>query len=132
MANSNPRDLPIPAGTVLRTTIQDNFDKLDEDQATIYRTIVSYAIYLSNITRLDIAYATGQLARMMAKPNTNHLSIAKGLLRYLKGTATAGITYKPTQLGDNYTVWSDATWGTEDDRKSFQGYVLVQHKGSIS
>jgi len=31
MANSNPRDLPIPAGTVLRTTIQDNFDKLDED-----------------------------------------------------------------------------------------------------
>ena len=108
MANSNPRDLPIPARTILQTTIQDNFDKLDKDQATIYRTIVSHAIYLSNITRLDIAYATGQLARIMAKPNTNHLLIAKGLLRYLKGIATARITYKPTQLGDNYTVWSDA------------------------
>jgi len=119
MANSNPRDLPIPAGTVLRTTIQDNFDKLDEDQAAIYRTIVSHAIYLSNITRLDIAYTTGQLARMMAKPNTNHLLIAKGLLRYLKGIATAGITYQPTQLEDDYIVWSDATWGIEDNRKSF-------------
>ena len=54
------------------------------------------------------------------------------MLRYLKGTATAGITYKPTQLGDNYTVWSDATWGTEDDRKSFQGYVLIRHRGAIS
>ena len=93
MANSNPRDLPIPARTVLRTIIQDNFDKLDEDQAAIYYTIVSYAIYLSNITRLDIVYATGQLARMMAKPNTNHLLIAKGLLRYLKGIAIARITY---------------------------------------
>jgi hypothetical protein len=93
MANSNPRDLPIPAGTVLQTTIQDNFDKLDKDQAIIYCTIVSYAIYLSNITRLDIAYAIGQLAQMMAKPNTNYLLIAKGLLQYLKGIAIAKITY---------------------------------------
>jgi hypothetical protein len=93
MANCNPRDLPIPIRTVLQTTIQDNYNKLDKDQAAIYYTIVSYAIYLSNITRLDIAYATGQLARIIAKPNTNHLSIAKGLLRYLKGIATARITY---------------------------------------
>jgi hypothetical protein len=42
--------------------------------------IVGATIYLSNITRPDIAYAIGQLARMMAKPNTNHLSMAKGLL----------------------------------------------------
>jgi hypothetical protein len=56
----------------------------------------------------------------MAKPNTNHLSMAKGLLRYFKGTATARITYKPMpDLGDDYIVWSDATWGIEDDRKSF-------------
>jgi hypothetical protein len=68
----------------------DKYNQLDKDQATIYRTIVGHAIYLSNITRLDIAYATGQLARMIAKPNTNHLSIAKGLLRYLKGIEKTG------------------------------------------
>jgi hypothetical protein len=46
--------------------------------------------------------------------------MAKGLLRYFKGTATARITYKPMpDLGDDYIVWSDATWGIEDDRKSF-------------
>ena len=97
----------------------DRFDQLDEDQATIYCTIVGHAIYLSNITRLDIAYATSQLARIMAKPNTNHLLIAKGLLRYLKGIAIARITYQLTQLEDDYIVWSDATWGTKDNRKSF-------------
>jgi hypothetical protein len=41
----------------------------------------------------------------MAKPNTNYLLIAKGLLRYLKGIATARITYKPMpDLGDDYIV----------------------------
>ena len=93
IANYNPRDLLVLARTILQTTIQDNFDKLDKDQATIYRIIVSHAIYLSNITRLDIAYITSQLARIMAKPNTNHLLIAKGLLQYLKGIAIAKIIY---------------------------------------
>ena len=93
MANCNPRDLLIPARTILQTTIQDNYNKLDKDQATIYYTIVSATIYLSNITRPDIAYATSQLACIIAKPNTNHLLMAKGLLRYLKGTTTAKITY---------------------------------------
>jgi hypothetical protein len=68
----------------------------------------------------------------MAKPNVYHLSIAKQLLRYLKGTMSLGITYKPTKLGDNYILWSDATWGSEDDRKSFQGYVLIRHRGALS
>ena len=45
---------------------------------------------------------------MMAKPNTNYLLIAKGLLRYLKGIAIAKITYKLTQLKDDYTIWLDA------------------------
>ena len=106
MANSNPRDLPIPARTILQSTDQDldKFNQLDKDQAAIYCIIVNATIYLSNITRLDIAYLTSQLARMMAKPNTNHLLIAKSLLQYLKGIAIARITYKLTQLGDDYTV----------------------------
>jgi hypothetical protein len=41
----------------------------------------------------------------MAKPNTNHLLIAKGLLRYFKGIAIARITYKlMLDLGDDYIV----------------------------
>jgi hypothetical protein len=42
---------------------------------------------------------------MIAKPNTNYLLIAKGLLRYFKGIAIARIIYKPIlELGDDYIV----------------------------
>ncbi len=44
---------------------------------------------------------------------------AKELLRYLKGTTSLGIKYGPSNQGIEYTLWADATWGTEDDRKSF-------------
>jgi hypothetical protein len=134
MANCNPRDLPIPAGTVLRSTEQDldQYKELDQDQAAIYRMIVGSAIYLVNKVRIDIAYTAGQLARIMSRPNSNHLSMAKGLLRYLKGTAILGIGYGYRIYSLDYTLWSDAIWGTEDDRKSFQGYVLIRHGGAIS
>jgi hypothetical protein len=95
MANCNPQDLLIPTRTILQSINQDlnKYNQLDKDQATIYYTIVNTTIYLSNITRPDIAYIIRQLARIIAKPNTCHLSITKGLLQYLKGTTTAKITY---------------------------------------
>jgi O-methyltransferase involved in polyketide biosynthesis len=41
----------------------------------------------------------------MAKPNTNYLLIAKGLLRYFKGIAIARIIYKLIlELRDKYIV----------------------------
>ena len=121
MSNRNPRALPIAAGTVLKSTEHDldRYQEVGEDQAVIYRTIVGSVIYLANCTRPDIAYTVGQLARMMARPNENHLTITKQLLRYLKGTTTLGIEFRPTLIGYDVILWSNATWGTEDNRKSF-------------
>jgi hypothetical protein len=82
---------------------------VSKDQAAIYRTIVGSVIYLANYTRPNIVYTVGQLARMMARPNKNHLLIAKQLLRYLKGTITLGIEYKPIIIGYNVILWSNAT-----------------------
>ena len=72
---------------------------MSKDQAAIYRTIVGSVIYLANYTRLDIVYTVRQLARIIARPNKNHLLITKQLLRYLKGTITLGIKYRPTLIG---------------------------------
>ena len=68
---------------------------------------------------------------MMAKLNKNHLTITKQLLCYLKGTTTLGIEFRPTSIGYDVILWSDATWGTKDDHKSFQGYILIRHGGAI-
>ena len=111
MDKSNLKDISIPAGTVLRNSDLDldQYVLLEVDKAGLYRQIVRSTIYLSNCTRPDIAYAVRQLARHTAKPNKYHLRIGKLLLRYLKGTVSLGIVYRPTSSGLDYTIWTDAT-----------------------
>ncbi|KAI1003304.1 hypothetical protein K3495_g4897 [Podosphaera aphanis] len=50
-----------------------------------------------------------------------------------------GITYYPRNDDprsryklNSFDIYTDATWGTEDDRKSFQGYSVAYNGGVIS
>jgi hypothetical protein len=117
--HSNPVALPIPTRTVLKST--DGDDLLEGDNIIVYQQIVGSTIFLANNTRPDISYMVGQLARFMSKPATIHYQYSKILLRYLNGTREVGITYSNQrgQLPRSYNVWTDATWGTEEDRISF-------------
>ena len=118
MDKSNPIALPIPSGMVLKST-DDNL--LEGDDIVVYRQVVGSTIFLANNTRPDISYTVGQLARFMSKPAMIHYQYSKILLRYLNGTKEVGITYsnQQGQLPRSYNVWTDATWGTEEDRISF-------------
>jgi len=42
-------------------------------------------------TRPDIAYGVGLISRYMEKPITSHLTAAKRILRYVKGTCNFAI-----------------------------------------
>jgi hypothetical protein len=140
MDNCNPAKLPIPAGTVLKPDIES---LLDYDDATVYRQIIGSTIYLSNCTRLDISYAVGQLARFMAAPGESHYRLSKQLLRYLNGNLETGITYSNravhlplckltlTDVPTSYSIFTDATWGTEHDRISFQGMAVMRYGGAV-
>ena len=130
MDKSNPVALPIPASTVLKS---DN-DLLEGDDITVYRQIVGSTIFLANNTRPDIAYTVGQLARFMSKLGKIHYQYSKILLRYLNGTREVGITFSNQrgQLPRSYNVWTDSTWGTEQDRKSFQGMVVIKYNGAVN
>ncbi|KAI0995900.1 hypothetical protein K3495_g12281 [Podosphaera aphanis] len=138
MKNCNGVTTPLTPGTVLKENEDDEL--LCDDNAALYRQIVGSTIYLSNGTGPDISYAVGQLARFMAKPKLTHLSHAKHLLRYLQRTAEYGIAYS-TDHGNTYTanlksnmfdIYTGATWGTEDDRKSIQGFTVIYNGGVIS
>ena len=103
--------------------------------------MVGFAIYLANNTRPDISYAVRQLARFMSNPGAVHLTFTKQLLRYLNGTRTVGIIYsnKPdvripnerTERTPQYHIYSDSTWGTEDNRVSFHGYAVIWYEGVV-
>jgi hypothetical protein len=131
MESANPVRLPIPAGTVLKS---DPENLLIGDDVIVYQQVVGSVIYIANCTRPDISYAVGQLARFMASPGLLYYKMAKQLVRYLKGTITIGILYL-NRLGCGswvYDIYTDATWGTEDDRISFQGMVVIKYGGAIT
>ena len=54
-------------------------------------------MYLMLLTRPDIAFSVQWLSQAMHKPFNAHLTAAKGLLKYLKGTKDLAITYKRSQ-----------------------------------
>ncbi|KAI0999722.1 hypothetical protein K3495_g8475 [Podosphaera aphanis] len=58
--------------------------------------------------------------------------MAKHLLRYLNGNRSLGIMYKATNDTKDWSAWTDATWGTEDDRKSFQGQTIIWNGGAVT
>ena len=65
-------------------------------------------------------------------PTQSHLTAAKQILRYLKGTVYLGLSYKKCADG-NLIGYSDADWAADvDDRRSTSGNVLLLAKGAVS
>lgn len=96
-----------------------------------YSQLIGSLMYLSICTRPDISQAVGALARYMAQPTTAHWQAAKGVLRYLAGTADYGITYGGAKIG--LEAYTDADYaGDIDTRRSTTGYVYIMNGGAIS
>lgn len=99
--------------------------------ATLYKQIVGSLMYLT-ATRLDLMFAVSLISRYMEKPTVQHLTVAKRILRYLKGTLELGILYKHGQKAE-LLAYSDSDYaGDLDDRKSTSGYVFMLGSGVIS
>ena len=97
-----------------------------------YQSIVGSLLYAAITTRPDIAQAVGVVSKFCANPTQSHLTAAKRILRYLKGTAYLGLSYKKCADG-NLIGYSDADWaGDVDDRHSTSGNVFLLAKGAVS
>ena len=59
----------------------------------LYRSAIGSLIYLSQWTRVDIAYAVSALAAHMSNPSRDHHVALKHVLHYLHGTRNKGIVY---------------------------------------
>lgn len=67
----------------------------------------------------------------MAKPTDTHWQAAKGVLRYIAGTPTYGITFGGSNLKLEAYCDADCT-GDIDTRRSTTGYVFLLNGGAIS
>ena len=147
--NSNSTTTLLPPNTVLHKKEEmiaslppRELKELTRDEHLLYQQIIGSVLFLADKTRLDISFTVGQLARHMSNPLVYHLRYSKQVLRYITGTLNHGITYstKPSNIlpphltspTSRFTLYSDATWGSEGDRRSFQGWVAIRASGAIS
>lgn len=80
-------------------------------------------LYAVITTRPDITLAT-VVSKCCANPTQSHLTAAKRILRYLKGTVYLGLSYKKCADG-NLIGYSNADWaGDVDDRNYPSGNVF--------
>lgn len=127
LEESKTRAIPLSPATNL--TSEGN---LLDHSTYPYSQLVGSLLYLSVTSRPDIAYTVGALSRYMAKPTMQHWQAAKGLLRYLAGTANYGITFGAA-ADASLKAYCDADYaGDVDTRRSTTGYVFVLNGGAIS
>ncbi|CAH0473816.1 unnamed protein product [Peronospora belbahrii] len=89
-------------------------------------------MHLTTATRPDIAFAVGYVSRFMENPQVEHWIAVKRILRYLQGTKSHGICFKPGEEVD-FRGYSDADWaGDHSDRKSTSGYAFLLMSAPIT
>jgi histone deacetylase 1/2 len=89
---------------------------------TAYRSMVGAFQYLT-LTRPNISYSVNQLCQFLHFPTNIHLTVAKRVLRYLKGTLQFGLQFNKGSLQLN--GFCDSDWaGNPDDQKYTSGYCI--------
>jgi hypothetical protein len=125
MADSKPARTPCVSGPKM-----SKFDGDLLSNPTEFRHIFGALQYVT-LTRPDIAYSVNQLSQHMHAPTSTHLTAAKRVLRYLKGTINCGLHYR--KGGIALSGFCDSDWaGNPDDRSSTTGYGIFLGPNLIS
>ncbi|CAB1097808.1 unnamed protein product [Ectocarpus sp. CCAP 1310/34] len=116
MADSHPTTTPAEVGPM--STVEEA--TLTSDETTMFRG-----------SRPDISHTILVLTKSMAKPGPKAWAKLMRLMRYLKGTASLGITYsEDASNGDKLTAYVDSDFARDiDDRKSTG--VFIELAGGV-
>ena len=128
-----------PTSTLLPTTIRlsDRDSPSTEEERKLngkipYASAVGSIMYAMVATRPDLAYSIGIVSWYMSNPGRKHWEAVKHILRYLRGTKDARLTF-----GSNNSTevegYTDSDYaGNTDNLKSTSGYVFTYGGGAIS
>ena len=136
MADCNPLSTPLSLGTVLTQQTPEQTEKDKEFMADKpYREVVGALNYLSTMTRPDISYTVGLLARSAVNPGKQHWGVVQHLLRYLKGSLDLKLTFtlSSSPSPSLFTTYSDAShMDDRDEGYSTGSYLVTVGGGAIS
>ena len=102
-----------------------------EVEATHYIKLIGCLRYLT-LTRPDLIFSVSYLSRFMSKPYSNHMAVAKRILRYIKGTSEYGLvcgsSKEPRLMG-----YCDSDYaGDLDDWKTTSWYIFLLRSKTIT
>ena len=79
-----------------------------------YRQAIGSLLYLTVVSRPDLAQAVSKVAQFCNRPTKKHWSAVKGIFRYLNGHRDLGLTLGGS--GDNtLTGWCDSDFTGDTD-----------------
>ncbi|XP_019438966.1 PREDICTED: uncharacterized protein LOC109344666 [Lupinus angustifolius] len=97
----------------------------------IFRKIVGSLQYVT-ITRPDIAYVVNRVFQFMHSPTVLHWRATKRILKYLKGTTSHCLHFKPTRA-PSLLAYSDVGWLSDpEDSRSQYRYAIFHGSNLIS
>ena len=117
--------------TRCKMDIMKTSDEVDLVESKPYCEIIGNLICIMIATRPDICYTVTRFSQDLVKPNSFHLTKAKHVLHYLKGTINQSlILKKPLKLKG----FCDLDWANSSDRKSMSGFCfgLAENNPMIS
>ena len=116
---SNCKPISTPIDTTYRDDIDDNPEQFD---TTVYRQLIGGLLYVSLISRPDIAFAVNYLSQFCSKPERRDFIAAKRVLRFLKGNKQK-LIYKKSEI--NVVAYTDADWAADKNtRRSTSGFLI--------
>ena len=90
-----------------------------------FQSIIGSLLYLTLGSRPDIAYAVILLSQFMANPSKEHINKAMNIIKYVRSTVNAKITYNGRNK-EGLIAYADADWASDSiDRKSVTGFIII-------
>ena len=128
MENCSTLGTPLPAKTLDAASLESPL--LDVTKFR-YARLVGKLAYASNCTRPDISAAVNFLTRFMSKPTEYTWSLAKRVLRYVRGTIDYSLIYHGS--GDPIPAcWQDASFADGPGRRSRTGFVILMCDAAVA
>ena len=107
----------------------------DKEQLKLYQQLVGALLWVSVVTRPDISHAVGQCAKFMCNPGPEHVSAARLILKYLKGTKSDKLTYTrmSSPEANRLVCFTDSDHaGCVNTKRSTTGYVVFLNGAAVS
>ncbi|XP_064479186.1 uncharacterized protein LOC135392401 [Ornithodoros turicata] len=127
MEDCKPIKTPMEVGQRNDTTTATAAEK---NPNVPFQSLIGNLMYLVQGPRPDLAFVSHYLSQFNLNHTLSHWGMAKGVLRYLKGTRNIGTTY--TACKEPITAYTDASWNECGTGRSRSGYVFTMSMGAIS